>query len=161
MNTAVASLPSEREVLVKRSFDAPAHLVWRAYVEPGLMRRWCTGPDGWVMSVCEMDVRVGGQYAWQWRNDSMGQEFGCHGVFQEVEDGRKIVHTQAWGNVGDTMGSEPFVVTVELSEIEGKTTVDTLMTFASMEDRDAAFATGMTDGMEMGYKRLEELAGSL
>lgn len=159
MNAAVASLPSDKEVLVTRSFAAPAHLVWRAYVEPELLTRWCTGPDGWSMSIGEMEVRVGGKYAWRWKNESDGQGFGCHGEFLEVVPDLKLVHTQAWGDVGDTMGSEPFTVAVVLREVDGVTTVDTTMTFASTSDRDAAFSTGMTDGMEMGYKRLDELVG--
>ena len=75
MKPAQASLPSDTEVLVKRSFDAPVKLVWRAYMEPDLMRRWCTGMPGWSMPVCEMDMRVGGQYRWRWRSDENGQEF--------------------------------------------------------------------------------------
>jgi len=62
MKPAEASLPSDTEVLVKRSFDATADLVWRAYMEPDLLRRWCSGTPGWSMPVCEMDMRVRGQY---------------------------------------------------------------------------------------------------
>ncbi len=150
-------MPSDKQVLVTRSFDAPARLVWRAYVEPALLSRWCTGPDGWTMTISEMDVRVGGKYVWRWSNESNGQGFGCHGEFLEVLEDLKLVQTQAWGEVGDTMGKEPFVVTLELSERGGVTTANTTMTFASTEDRDAAFSTGMADGMEMGYARLESL----
>src|SRR5262245_51950947 len=75
MKPAEASLPSDTEVLVKRSFDAPVKLVWRAYMEPDLLRRWCSGTPGWSMPVCEMDMRVGGKYRWRWRNDENGQEF--------------------------------------------------------------------------------------
>ena len=57
MKPAEASLPSDTEVMVKRSFDAPVKLVWRAYMEPDLMRRWCSGTPGWSMPVCEMDMR--------------------------------------------------------------------------------------------------------
>ena len=84
MKPAEASLPSDTEVLVKRSFDAPVKLVWRAYMEPGLMRRWCSGMPGWSMPVCEMDMRVGGQYRWRWRSDENGQEFGFTGEVLEV-----------------------------------------------------------------------------
>jgi uncharacterized protein YndB with AHSA1/START domain len=72
MKPAEVSLPSDTEVLVKRSFDAPVKLVWRAYMEPVLMRRWCSGLPGWSMPVCEMDMRVGGQYRWRWRSDENG-----------------------------------------------------------------------------------------
>ena len=157
MKPAEASLPSDTEVLVKRSFDAPAKLVWRTYMEPELMRRWCSGPPGWTMHVCEMDMRVGGTYRWRWRSDQDGQEFGCSGEVLEVVPHSKIVHTQSWGDMGDTMGSEPSIITVSLQETGGITTVSTTIRFASKADRDAAFATGMTDGMEMSYQQLDAM----
>src|SRR5690606_15410677 len=89
MKPAEASLPSDTEVLVKRSFDAPVELVWRAYMEPGLLRRWCSGTPGWSMPVCEMDMRVGGKYRWRWRNDENGQEFGFTGEVLEVDQHAK------------------------------------------------------------------------
>ena len=109
MKPAEASLPSDTEVLVKRSFDAPVKLVWRAYMEPDLMRRWCSGLPGWSMPVCEMDMRVGGKYRWRWRSDENGQEFGFTGEVLEVTPHAKIVHTQIFdaGDLGVSMGSEP------------------------------------------------------
>lgn len=163
MKPAEASLPSDTEVLVKRSFDAPAELVWRAYMEPDLLRRWCTGPPGWSMPVCEMDMRVGGTYRWRWRNDEGGQEFGFAGEVLEIALHTKIVHTQLYdpGNTGfGSMGGEPSIITVHLAEANGITNVTTTIRYASKEDRDAAFATGMTDGMEMSYQALDRaLAG--
>lgn len=159
MRPAEASLPSDTEVLVKRSFDAPAKLVWRAYMEPELMRRWCGGPPGWSMSVCEMDMRVGGKYHWRWRSDENGQEFGFTGEVLEVSPHTKIVHTQSFdpGNLGMSMGSEPSVITVTFRETNGITHVATTIRYASKADRDAAFSTGMTDGMEASYTRLDAL----
>lgn len=113
------------------------------------------------MTISEMDARVGGKYAWRWTNQSEGQGFGCHGEFLEVVPGEKLVHTQAWGDVGESMGSQPFTVSVEMREVDGVTEVDTLMTFASQQDRDAAYSTGMADGMEMGYQRLQEMLGGM
>jgi uncharacterized protein YndB with AHSA1/START domain len=74
----------------------------------------------------------------------------------------KIVHTQIYdaGDLGDSMGSQPAVVTLTLTEAGGVTSVTTLIRFASKADRDAAYSTGMTDGMEMSYKLLDDvLAG--
>lgn len=159
MKPAEASLPSETEVLVKRSFDAPAELVWRAYMEPDLMRRWCGSTPGWSMPVCEMDIRVGGTYQWRWRRDENGQEFGFNGEVLEVVPHERIVHTQVFdpGNMGSDMGGEPSIVTVTFDEIDGITNVATTIKYATQADRDAAFATGMTEGMEMNYKRLDEM----
>ncbi len=159
MKPAEASLPSDTEVLVKRSFDASVKLVWRAYMEPELLRRWCTGPPGWSMPVCEMDMRVGGQYRWRWRSEENGQEFGFTGETLEVIPHAKIVHTQAFdpGDLGVSMGGEPSIITVTFQEANGVTNVTTMIKFASKADRDAAFATGMTDGMEMSYQALDRL----
>ena len=84
MKPAEVSTPSDREVLVKRSFDAPVNLVWQAYTDPALMRRWCSAMPGWSMPVCEMDIHVGGKYRWRWRSDENGQEFGFTGEMLEV-----------------------------------------------------------------------------
>ncbi len=159
MKPAEASLPSDTEVLVKRSFDAPVKLVWRAYMEPDLMRRWCSGLPGWSMPVCEMDMRAGGKYRWRWRNDENGQEFGFTGDVIEVVPHARIVHTQTYdpADLGYSMGSEPYIVTVTFHEDVGITNVATSIKFASKADRDAAFSTGMTDGMEMSYKRLDDV----
>jgi uncharacterized protein YndB with AHSA1/START domain len=109
------------------------------------------------MPVCEMDMRVGGMYRWRWRSDENGQEFGCTGDVLEVSPHAKIVHTQTWDAIdpGDSMGSEPSIVTVTFHEVNGITNVATSIKFASKADRDAAFSTGMTDGMEMSYKLLD------
>ena len=166
MKPAEVSTPSDREVLVKRSFDAPANLVWRAYTEPELMRRWLTAMPGWTMPVCEMATHVGGKYRWRWRSED-GQEFGFTGEMLEVALHSKIVHTQIYdaGDLGgtcssgadipDSMGSEPSIITVTFQESNGITNVTTSIKFASKADRDAAMSTGMTDGMEMSYKALD------
>ena len=157
MKPAEVSTPSDREVLVKRSFDAPVNLVWQAYTDPALMRRWLTSMPGWSMPVCEMTTDVGGKYRWGWRNDENGQEFGFTGEMLEVALHSKIVHTQVFdaGNLGESMGSEPYIVTVMFNESNGITNVTTTIKFASQADRDAAMSTGMTEGMEMNYKQLD------
>jgi len=158
MKPAVASTPSDTEVVVQRSFDAPAELVWQAYTDPALVRRWMLGPPGWSMPICEMDLRAGGKYRWRWRSDDDGKEFGFSGEFQEVVPHAKLVHSQTFdpGDVGGSMG-EPAVVTVTFAEQGGETLVTTTIRFASKADRDAAYSTGMTDGMEMSYQLLDEL----
>ena len=155
---AQVTLPSEREVKVVRSFRAPRALVYRAYTEPELMRRWLVGYPGWTMPVCEMDVRVGGAYRWRWRNEEDGTEFGFFGTFREVEPPYKLAHTETFdpGTMGGTMGGEA-TVTVTLDEKDGVTTLTTLIAYDSKESRDAAVATGMTDGMETNYQLLDRL----
>lgn len=162
MKPAEVSLPSDREVLVKRSFDAPVNLVWQAYTEPALMRRWLSGMPGWSMPICEMATHVGGKYHWRWRENASGQEFGFTGEILEVALHSKLAHTQIFeqGDLVASMGAEPSIVTVTFTETNGITNVVTSIKFASQADRDAAFSTGMTDGMEMNYKVLDGVLAS-
>jgi uncharacterized protein YndB with AHSA1/START domain len=157
---ANVTLPSDREVKVTRSFKAPRTLVYRAYTEPALVRRWMLGPPGWAMPVCEMDVRVGGAFRWRWRSDADDKEFGFWGVFREVEPEARLVHTEIYdpGSTGVAhSGDAEAVVTVSFTEDRGITTVTTLIDFGSKEARDGAMATGMTDGMEQSYQLLDRL----
>jgi len=147
----------DREIVVTRLFDAPRKLVFDAYTKPELIKRWLLGPNGWSMPVCEMATHVGGKYRWRWRDNENGQEFGFTGEMLEVELHSKIAHTQIYdpGDLGGSMGGEPYIVTVTFNEANGMTHVATSIKFASQADRDAAFSTGMTDGMEMSYKQLD------
>jgi uncharacterized protein YndB with AHSA1/START domain len=113
------------------------------------------------MPVREMDVRVGGKYRWQWKNLEDGKQFGFFGTFTEVTAPSKLAHEQYYdpGDIGGTMPvSDPCIVSLDLSEQNGVTTLVCTMKFASKEARDGAVATGMTDGMEFSYTRLDDLA---
>lgn len=155
------TLPSDREVKVTRSFKAPRALVYRAYTEAALVHRWLTGYPGWSMPVCEMDVRVGGQYRWRWRSDEDGKEFGFFGTFREVTAPSKLVYTETYdaGTVDYTYPENETLVTVTFAEENGITTVDTLIGYGSKEARDAAVASGMTEGMDFNFQNLDRLLG--
>jgi uncharacterized protein YndB with AHSA1/START domain len=158
MMPAEVTMPSDTEVRVSRTFNAPAHLVWRAYTEPALMQRWLLGPPGWTMPVCEMDVKPQGKFRWRWKSIEDGKEFGFHGEFREIEPHRKIVHTEYYdrGDLDNDMG-DGCLITVVFEEANGATTMITSMKFNSKAERDAALSTGMTDGMELSYKQLDQL----
>lgn len=155
---AQVSQPSEHEVKVVRAFKAPRDLVYKAYTTPALLKRWLGDPPRWDMPVCEMDVRVGGKYRWRWRNNSDGKEFGFHGEFKEVNAPAKLVHSEYFdpGDIGGDMG-EGATVRVEFAELDGATTLTTLIDYGNKRARDAAVATGMTDGMEQSYQLLDTL----
>ena len=158
MDKAQVTLPSDTEVRVTRSFNAARPLVYRAYTEPALVQRWLLGPPGWSMPVCEMDVRVGGRYRWRWRSNTDDKEFGFAGTFREVLAPSRLVHTEAYdpGTVGNAHPQSEALVSVTFTEDRGITTVTTLIDFGSKEARDGAVATGMTDGMEFSYTRLDD-----
>jgi uncharacterized protein YndB with AHSA1/START domain len=147
--------PSDREVRVARIFNAPRHLVWDCHTKPELVRRWLLGPPGWSMPLCEIDLRIGGKYHFRWRNEGDGTEFGSNGIYREIEPPARIVTTERfdWAQ-GEALN------TLMLTEQSGKTALTLTMLFASKEARDGALATGMTDGMEASYQRLDQIAAS-
>lgn len=156
---AQVTLPSDREVRVTRQFNAPRQLVWDAHTTSELLPKWL-GYDGWDMPVREMDVRVGGAYRWQWKNKEDGKAFGFVGTFTEVDAPSRLAHDQYYdpGDMDYSMPTgDPCIVSLDLSEQNGVTTLVCTMKFASKEARDGAVATGMTDGMEFGYGRLDAL----
>ena len=156
---AEVTSPGDREVRVTRTFNAPHQLVWDAHTRPELVPKW-QGYDDWDMPVCDMDVCVGGKYKWKWKNREDGKQFGFFGTFTEVNGPSKIVHEQYYdpGDMGLSMpAGDPCIVSVEFSEQNGVTTLVCNMTFVSKEARDGAISTGMTDGMEHSYTRLDDM----
>jgi len=148
--------PSDREITVVRTFDAPRELIWDCHTKPELLKRWMLGPPGWSMPVCEIDLRVGGAYRYRWRNDADGTEFGSGGVHREIVPLERIVTTERMeGFEGEAVN------TLTFTEDSGRTVVSTNMLFASREARDGALQSGMSDGMAMGYDRLEDVLAEL
>jgi len=154
---STVTLPNDRDVVVVRSFNAPRKLVFDAWTKPALLQRWLLGPPGWTMPVCEMDVRPGGKFTWRWRSDKNGTEFGFTGEYREVVRPSRIVHVERYtpGDVGGEMGEA--LVTSELTEKNGITTQTMTIRYESKAVRDAALKTGMTDGMEMSFQKLDEV----
>lgn len=156
---AVVTFPTDCDVRVVRTFNAPRQLVWDAHTKPELVKRW-QGFEDWDMPVCDMDVRVGGEYKWQWKNRDDGSQFGFFGTFSEVNTPSKLVHAQYFdaGNMDYAMPTgDPCIVSLELSEQNGVTTLICNLTFVTKEARESAVSTGMTDGMEHSYTRLDDL----
>src|SRR5690606_19831799 len=89
----IVTTPSKSTVAVERTFDAPARLVWAAHTQPEYIKQWLLGPDGWDMPVCEVDLRVGGSYRWEWSHaDEPG--FGFTGTYTALEPFTHIAHTE-------------------------------------------------------------------
>ncbi len=144
--------PGEHDIVVKRRFDAPVALVWQCYTDPALVRRWLLGPPGWSMTVCEIDLRVGGAYRYRWRNDTDGIEFGIAGVFRQIDPERLIRHSEQPEDAPDMPESHcriDFIPSAEATELV------MTMTYGSAEIREQVLATGMTDGMGMSFDLLD------
>ncbi len=155
--TLKVSTPDDREIAMTRVFDAPRRLVFDAYTKPELIRRWLFGPDGWTMTVCDVDLKVGGAYRFVWRK-SDGPEMGMGGVYREIVAPERLVATerfdQSW-YPGDA------VSTLVLVEQGGKTTLTQTMRYQSREARDAVLQSPALTGMSAGFDRLAELVASL
>ena len=150
-------LSGDREIVFTRSFNAPPQLVWDAMTKPELVKRWLFGPPGWTMTVCDMDMRVGGKYRWVWRGPD-GTEMGMGGVHREVVPHERIVNTQLFDQ--DWTGGVA-VGTLVLTEQDGKTLITNTVRYATAEAREAVLKTPMEQGMGMGYDRLEQLLATL
>ena len=147
----------DRDIIVTRSFDAPRQLIWDAHTKPELIKRWLSGPPGWTMSVCEMDLSIGGKYRWVWQGPDK-VEMGMGGVHKEVVPPERIVNTQRFDQ--DWTGGEA-IGTLVLTEQGGKTLLTNTVRYASKDARDGCLKTPMDQGMAMGYDRLEEFLSTI
>jgi len=152
---AEVTLPTDERILITREFDAPRHLVYRAWTEPGLIGRWWGGERGEVTSA-EIDLRVGGAWRCAMVLDD-GSEVAFRGEYREVVPNERIVSTEVY----EGMPEGEALNTVTFSEENGRTTVTVLVQHASKEARDAHIASGMEVGMREGMDLLERVALSL
>jgi uncharacterized protein YndB with AHSA1/START domain len=148
--TLKVSLPSEREIVMTRVFDAPRRLVFDALTKPELLRRWF-GPQGWSLAVCEADLKVGGAWRWVLRGPD-GREMGMRGAYQEITPPERLVSTESFDDYpGESLN------TLILSEEDGKTTFTITVRYASQEIRDAVVKSGMEHGAAESYDKLAEM----
>jgi uncharacterized protein (TIGR03086 family) len=153
--SATVTLPSDTEILITRMFDAPAALVFQAMTMPEHVRRWW-GFETSPLVVCEIDLRVGG--AWRYvSRDADGTELGWHGEYREIESDRRVVSTEVFEGFPDA-GS---LNTMTLTEVDGVTTMTTLVQHQSQEYRDGHINSGMEGGMQQTFDRLDDLLDHL
>jgi uncharacterized protein YndB with AHSA1/START domain len=158
MNTGnlKVTTPTDREIAMTRVFNAPRRLVFDALSRPELVKQWLLGPPGWTMPVCEVDLRVGGAYRFQWRGPD-GAEMGTRGVFREIAPPERFVATERFD---DPWYPGESLVTYVLTEQAGKTTLTLTVLYESREARDGVLKSGMEKGVAMSYDRLEQLLAS-
>lgn len=144
---AVYATPSDLELVITRTFDAPRALVWAAFTDPRHVPHWHTGPDGFTMPVCEIDLRPGGGWRYGWRN-AHGKEFFASGTYRHVEPPERLVSVTQ-------MDGEENVHTTTFEETEdGCTLVINRMRFASSASRDRAIPYAKI-GTDTNYARLD------
>lgn len=155
---AKVTLPADDQILITREFDAPRHLVYKAWTTPELVSRWWSGKRG-EMTSCEIDLRVGGT----WRYvmiATAGQEVAFHGEFREILPDERIVTTEVYegappSDAGDVVNVVTFVDAGE------RTALELLVQCPNREIRDIIIDSGMEVGMQEGFDLLEQVAISL
>ena len=153
--TATVTLPTDEQILIGREFDAPKHLVYKAWTTPELVKRWWHANRGEV-TVAEIDLHVGGK----WRSVAVtddGFEVAFHGEYREIVPNERIVPTEVYEGAPDA----ETVNTLTLEEVDGRTILEILVQHSSKESRDAQIDSGMEAGLQDALTLLEEVAISL
>jgi uncharacterized protein YndB with AHSA1/START domain len=151
-----AEILSDTQIRVARVIRGSVDQVWEAHHEPDLMKRWMLGPDGWTMPTCEVARKVGDTYRFEWEETATGNRFGFDGELLESNPPHRAVTT---AHMIDT--DYPSTTNeMTLTPVEGGTLLSIVISYPSAEVRDMVLATGMTDGMETSYARLESVTGA-
>jgi uncharacterized protein YndB with AHSA1/START domain len=152
--TATVTLPADDQILITREFDAPRHLVYKAWTTPELVKRWWHANRG-EMTVAEIDLRVGGRWRYAMVTPE-GFEVAFHGEYLEIVPNERLVSTEVYEAAPDAEA----VDTLTLTEADGRTTLTLLVQHASKEHRDAHIESGMEDGLQDALDLLEQVARS-
>jgi len=151
----VLSTPTDTQILMTREFDAPVHLVWRAYTEPEFVSRWWPGKRG-TMQSCEIDLRVGG--AWRYvMTATEGFEVAFHGEYREIVEDERLVNTEVF----EGAPGPGILVTNTFIADGGRTRLEMLSECGSQEIRDIILGSGMETGAQEGLDILEQIAQEL
>ena len=151
-NPVKVATPTDKEIVVTRMFDAPRGPVWDSMTKCELLKRWCIGPPGGSMTVCENDVKAGGTFRQVWRGPD-GREIGMHGTYREVVLHERMVRTESF----DFAPKAEQLATLVLEEQRGRTQLTLTLLYPSKAARDATLASGVAHGLEAGYDMLDKL----
>ncbi|OAV62518.1 SRPBCC family protein [Enteractinococcus helveticum] len=151
--TTHLQLLGDTQARVTRFFEMNIDDVWRAHHDPGLMRQWMLGPEGWVLSVAKIGERPGDTYRYEWESETGEPGFGFTGEVLESHAPHREVNTERLiGAQGPgTLNA------MNLVEVAGGTLLTLVITYPDAEMRNEILETGMADGMEASYARLEDL----
>ncbi len=155
-NPTTTERKSDRELVVTRTFNGPARIVFEAWTKPELLKRWWAPKSfGLTMISCEADVRVGGTYRLVFRRDAFPEPMAFFGRYIEVTPHSRLV----WTNEESEGGGQ--VTTVTFEEKGGKTLLVMHDLYPSKEALDAAIASGSTSGTGETFEQLDELLVTL
>jgi uncharacterized protein YndB with AHSA1/START domain len=154
--TAQVTLPTDEQILITREFDAPRHLVYKAWTTPELVERWWAGQRG-KTTLVELDLRVGGKWRYVLVANA-GQEVGFHGEYREIVPNERLQYTEVYEGAPE---GDPVVVTATFIEDGERTRLELLTEVTSKEVRDIIIDSGMEVGMQEQMDIIEEIAISL
>lgn len=159
--TATVTLPTDEQILVTREFDAPRHLVYKAFTTPELVKRWWHAKRG-EMTVAEIDLRVGGRWRYVMIADD-GTEVGFHGEYREIVPNERIVSTEIYEGLPEGVSEDDAMTvnTATFTESDGRTTLTLLVQAQTKTSRDAIIDSGMENGLQDALDLLEAAAISL
>jgi uncharacterized protein YndB with AHSA1/START domain len=157
---ATLTLPTDEQILITREFDAPRHLVYRAWTTPELVECWWHANRGRVTLV-EIDLRVGGRWRQVMVADD-GMEVGFHGEYREVVENERIVSTETYEGLpeGVSEADGTTLNTATFDDLDGRTKLTLLIRAPNRIARDAIIESGMEDGLQDALDLLEQVAGS-
>lgn len=156
--SATVTLPADTQILITREFDAPKHLVYKAWTTPELVRRWWHANRG-EMTVCDIDLRVGGSWRYVMNAAGFG-EVGFHGEYRQIVPNERLVSTEVYEGIPDA-DAQAALDTLTLEEVDGRTIMTVLVEHPTKEGRDAHIESGMEAGMQDAMDLLEGVAISL
>jgi uncharacterized protein YndB with AHSA1/START domain len=158
---ARVTLPTDEQILIEREFDAPAHLVYKAFTTPELVKRWWHAKRGQVTLV-EIDLRVGGRWRYVMVTPE-GAEVGFHGAYREIVPSERIVTTDIYEGLPEGVSEDDAatVNTATFTEAHGRTTLAILIQASNRVARDAIIDSGMEAGLQDALELLEQTAVSL
>jgi len=154
--TVITAEPGRQEVFIIREFDAPRELVFKAHTDPNLFAQWI-GPRGLSTTIEAFEPMSGGNYRFT-QKDQDGNEYSFHGVFHEVSPER-VIQTFEYDGLPESGHVALETMTLEALP-NGRTRLTNQSVFQSVADRDGMIQSGMEQGVNEGYERLDEvLAG--
>ena len=153
--SAIVTLPSDREILITRVFDAPPAKVYRAWTEPQFVRRWWGRADA-PLVVCDIDLRPGGEWRYVTRSTD-GVELGWHGTYLDVAAPNRLVSTEVFEGYPDAQSENTLTLIAE-----GDTTVLTVRVLhATKANRDGHVDSGMEGGLQRSLDEVDEILATM
>ncbi|MBT8425561.1 MAG: SRPBCC domain-containing protein [Silicimonas sp.] len=157
MNRMTMVKTGDTALTVTRRFNADPAAVFKAHTDEAIVRTWMLGPPGWTMPDCTLDATPGGAFSYTWAHPDEGS-FTIHGTFLELDPPNRIFHKEVM-EMGDETPPAAQVETRFEADPDG-TLMTMTITYASAEQREAAVASGMEDGMAFSYDTLEKALAS-